>query len=313
MLGARPGMICPACGSRNLPDARFCSSCGARMPDHTDESPSLGGDQLAQEMAAVRPAVERGLGGPAPDARQAALFAARMRARCPHCGTPASPMPYFSRGVNVGKAVALMLPFNVLGPLVFFLFRKDRVICSACMRVLPGERALPLLDAFSSDGARALQGPAGADALMNVLEAERDLAVLDARHRRLRGRAVALAIVSAGFGALALAGGAGDGQATMGLMIMGLPAALAAAWSTIRSRALGREVMSKRQRQRTLGVLSLARAHGGRLSVTLVASELSLDLQEAERLLDSLVDGRRVDLQVDDAGRVSYVFPELID
>jgi hypothetical protein len=283
------------------------------MAGPAEESSSSGGDQLPHEIAAVRPAVERGLGGAPRDARQAALLAARMRALCPHCGTPARPMPYFSRGVNIGKAAALMLPFNFVGPLVFFLFRKDRVICSVCMRVLPGERAMPLLDAFSSDGARALQGPAGTDALMNVLEAERDLAVLDARHRRLRGRAVGLAIVSAGFGALALAGGAGDGEATLGLVIMGLPAALAAVWSTIRSRALGREAKSQRQRQRTLGVLSLARAHGGRLSVTLVASELSLDLQEAERLLDSLVDGRRVDLQVDDAGRVTYVFPELID
>jgi hypothetical protein len=266
------------------------------MSVHAEESPASGERELAGR-----------------DARQAVLLSARLRALCPHCGTPVRPMPYFSRGVNIGKAAVLMLPFNVLGPLVFFLFRKDRMICSTCMRVLPGERPLALLDAFSASGARALEGPAGAGALMNVLEAERDLAVLDTRQRRLRGRAVGLAIASAGFGALAVASGISDDHASFGFIVMGLPAALAAAWSTIRSRALGRQASEQRQRQRTLGVLSLARAHGGRLSVTLVASELSLDLQEAERLLDSLVDGRRVDLQVDDTGRVTYVFPELID
>ena len=46
--------------------------------------------------------------------------------------------------------------------------------------------------------------------------------------------------------------------------------------------------------------------------MTTVAAHMRLDLQEAEALLDSMVDGRRVDVHVDDAGRLTYVFPELI-
>src|SRR5262249_14565189 len=79
----------------------------------------------------------------------------------------------------------------------------------------------------------------------------------------------------------------------------------------LRSSTLGRLAAMKRRRQERLQIVELARAHEGRLNVTLVASHLHLDFQEAESALDTLVDGQRVDLQVDDQGRVTYVFPEL--
>jgi hypothetical protein len=68
---------------------------------------------------------------------------------------------------------------------------------------------------------------------------------------------------------------------------------------------------AKRMREETLQVLDLARRYDGRLTVTLVASHLSVDFPEAERMLDRLVDGRRVDMLVDNDGRITYVFPEL--
>jgi hypothetical protein len=66
-----------------------------------------------------------------------------------------------------------------------------------------------------------------------------------------------------------------------------------------------------RQRQRVQEILTMARANAGKLNVTMVASQLHLDFPEAEALLDRMVDGRRVDVEVDDQGRMNYVFPEL--
>jgi hypothetical protein len=59
-------------------------------------------------------------------------------------------------------------------------------------------------------------------------------------------------------------------------------------------------------------VIHLARQHQGRINVTLVSAALGLDFKEAEALLDSMVDGQRVDMDVDGEGRVTYVFPELL-
>jgi hypothetical protein len=39
---------------------------------------------------------------------------------------------------------------------------------------------------------------------------------------------------------------------------------------------------------------------------------LGIDFKEAEHILDTLVDGHHVDVEVSDEGRFFYVFPDLI-
>src|SRR6185295_19477650 len=106
----------------------FCAACGARVAG------ALGPPgALSMAMPVMAP-----------------LAPAPMLLACRSCGRAMRPVPYFSRGVNVAKALALMVPFNVLGPLAFFFLRKDRLICAFCKDVMSGEVAVPLLGAFSS-------------------------------------------------------------------------------------------------------------------------------------------------------------------
>jgi hypothetical protein len=143
--------------------------------------------------------------------------------------------------------------------------------------------------------------------------ARHEILDLERRSRRNRVRAWAFGITTGflgGIGGWAAADSAHE-PAAFFLTVGGLTGVGAVATAR-RSRSQGQLAATKRHRQRVQQVLALARAHQARLSVTLVASHLGLELREAEELLDSMVDGRRVDLQIDDQGRVSYVFPELL-
>jgi hypothetical protein len=58
-------------------------------------------------------------------------------------------------------------------------------------------------------------------------------------------------------------------------------------------------------------LFALAEARGGILRVVDVARELTVMSEEAEALLDGLVDELRVSMQVTDEGEIQYVFREL--
>ena len=61
----------------------------------------------------------------------------------------------------------------------------------------------------------------------------------------------------------------------------------------------------------TARVFRLAKRYGGVLTVSDVVTELGIDPEDAEKLLDSVTDGNRVDINVDNDGVVRYVFSEL--
>jgi hypothetical protein len=245
---------------------------------------------------------------------QAGAVALRRGTYCPRCEQRTNPQPYFSRGINVAK-LAILLPFTFVGPILFFLIRKDRLVCSWCRALLPGELQRGMFDAFSPlplaampEG--ALVPAATAEALMAAEEASHEIARLERRSRRNRARSWLFAIFTGLFGTLGGAVAAGPGNPEALFVMSGLSAAGGLA-TRRRGRRQKMEAEAKRQRQRVLQVLALARAEGGRLTVTTVSSHLALDFREAEALLDSMLDGRRVDVQADDQGRVIYVFPEL--
>jgi len=69
---------------------------------------------------------------------------------------------------------------------------------------------------------------------------------------------------------------------------------------------------ASRGRSSVQELFRLARRHRGVLTVSDVVSELGLEPQDAERLLDEVADGTRVDIEVEQDGVVRYVFRELV-
>jgi hypothetical protein len=59
-------------------------------------------------------------------------------------------------------------------------------------------------------------------------------------------------------------------------------------------------------------IFRLAKRYDGVLTVSDVVSELGVDPQEAEGILEGLTDGQRVDMQVDRDGVIRYVFREFM-
>ncbi len=58
-------------------------------------------------------------------------------------------------------------------------------------------------------------------------------------------------------------------------------------------------------------VFKLAYSLGGRVTVSDIVIETGLSVDEAESLLQSLVDNARVRMEVDDRGMLTYEFPEI--
>ncbi|MCE2455046.1 MAG: hypothetical protein J4G12_04400 [Gemmatimonadetes bacterium] len=66
-------------------------------------------------------------------------------------------------------------------------------------------------------------------------------------------------------------------------------------------------------RQRVVSaILHLARATGGRLTVTDVASQLSISFKAAETTLNAMEDGVRIVSEVSTEGVIYYEFPEIL-
>ena len=57
----------------------------------------------------------------------------------------------------------------------------------------------------------------------------------------------------------------------------------------------------------------LAKCRGGKLTLSDVVIETGMELKKAERYMDSIVDHSRVSMEVEDSGRLIYVFPELLE
>ena len=59
-------------------------------------------------------------------------------------------------------------------------------------------------------------------------------------------------------------------------------------------------------------IFRLAKSRGGHVSLSEVVVETGLELERAEKYMDSMVDSAHVAMEVDKDGRLYYVFPELI-
>jgi hypothetical protein len=61
-----------------------------------------------------------------------------------------------------------------------------------------------------------------------------------------------------------------------------------------------------------VSMFRLAARNNGRLTISDVVVETGLDLDKAEKLMDRMVDGAHVQIDLNDKGMIFYIFPEII-
>lgn len=126
-------------------------------------------------------------------------------------------------------------------------------------------------------------------------------------------RFVGAAFVAGGVAAAALATlilGTGAAGISTALLAGGLAVFLGLR-ALRRARALDEEARVKERRALEGRILALAQRHEGELTATIVATDLGVRAEEADRALTALVDGQRVVLEVDETdGTQHYVFRE---
>ena len=264
-------MYCSTCGSFVPPGRRACGTCGASI---ARDRPLPAGPHARHALAENRPA-------------------AALRAHvCPRCTYQGEGIGYFSRGSRLAALIAVTIVTvgaMGVGGLIYYLVRREDLICPRCgyRWGRNGERAL----ALAPRPASALEPPAAAARVPHegVKRAWSILLFLFAACLMMAG--IALGEVGMVAGALLAAGG--------GAVLL---------------QAAGRD--KERRREALLAalqlpVLKLAARQGGRLTVSEVAAHLGWPLRRAEKVLQSLDDGVRVDSEVTDDGVIVYDFREL--
>ena len=250
----------------------YCSTCGALIVEGRSRCDTCG-------AAVYRP----------PPAERVALTSPSVTATCPRCGYRGEGITYFSRGSHVAALVGItLLTAGMMGAggLIYYLVRRDHLVCPRCGRGWGRNGAVALVPGSAGGAASApmvMRGGGGSS----------------------QGWAVALFVIAA---MLAL----------VAIMSTELPPLLAAGIAAAGGAALSRAASRERERRREallsalqLPVLQLAGRQGGQLTVTEVAAELGWTLRRAEKVLQSLDDGLRVTSDVTDEGVIVYAFPEL--
>lgn len=211
-------------------------------------------------------------------------------ATCPRCGYRGEGVSYFSRGGHIAGAVGLTLltaGMMGVGGLIYYLLRRDHVVCPRCGRGWGKEGEIALLPAAQPAGGSTMPSlPSGG------------------------GGKQAAAVLLFLFAALMVVIGIAAGE-----FVPAIIGSVSASAGIAMHRAAGLE----RQRRRDalisalqLPVLKLAGQKRGQLTVTEVATELGWTMKRAEKVLQSLDDGLRVTSEVTDEGVIVYEFPELL-
>lgn len=250
----------------------YCSTCGARLVDGRSRCDTCG--------AAVQRSV-----APAPRAWNPVVTAT-----CPRCGYRGDGVTHFSRGSHVALAVGLTLltaGAMGVGGLIYYLVRREHVICPRCGRGWGKHGTMALVPAGTHGNGAPVPVAVGGG----------------------NGKQVASVLL---FILAAVLFVVGIGASEFAPVVIGSVAASAGI-------ALFRSATIERQRRREallsalqLPVLQLAGRRGGQLTVTEVAAELGWTMRRAEKVLQSMDDGLRVTSDVTDEGVIVYEFPELI-
>lgn len=59
-------------------------------------------------------------------------------------------------------------------------------------------------------------------------------------------------------------------------------------------------------------IFKLAQGMKGRITLSDIVIATNLNMKDAEQLIDSMIDGIHITMEVNDKGRVIYEFPEII-
>ena len=79
--------------------------------------------------------------------------------------------------------------------------------------------------------------------------------------------------------------------------------------SSVREHSVGESTAAPEAMDLELRILKLAQEHNGRLTVVLTATELGVQLAEAEAKLDDLARSQHANIEIEDHGVVVYDFP----
>ncbi len=217
-------------------------------------------------------------------------FHASVR-RCPRCGYQGDGIPYFKRPSHVALLIGVSLFTYGLGGLGYWLFRRNRIICPNCgLGWHYYYEALP--PAPEGKGPPLLAGGEGPPLPHGGLL------------RRILG--VGLILVATLLVVLGIA--EGEAAAIITGSVMGV-SGTGSFWWGLRALNERRKALMQRLQQR---VLRLAHHHGGTLTVTEVAADLSLSLPAAEKVLVAMDDGFRVRSEISKEGVLYYEFPEVL-
>lgn len=251
----------------------YCSTCGAQLVEGRSRCDTCG---TSVHRAAV------------PTDR--AWNALPVTATCPRCGYRGEGISYFSKGTHVAAVVGLTLitaGMMGVGGLVYYLVRRDHVVCPRCGRGWGKQGMVALVPASSGETMRMASPTPSAGG-----SGKQTLSIL----------MFLLAAV------LVVIGIAASEIAPVFIASIAATAGIALHHSASIERQKRREALLSALQ---LPVLQLAGRKGGQLTVTEVAAELGWTMRRAEKVLQSMDDGLRVTSDVTDEGVIVYDFPEL--
>ena len=204
--------------------------------------------------------------------------------QCLNCGARVEPAPYFSRSVNMLKLVLLGL-LNIIIGLIYYMVRRNSTLCPVC------NKSKGFI--IKADGYQTQQPAAfGTTARTKGLAPGIILSVLGG---------VILAPLLAGDTSHAIVRLLGSGALLIpGIYFMFL-------FSTSKKAAA-----QEKQNSDFVRIMNLAAQNNGVVTVTMVARTLGVDFNRAEEIINSYVDGFRLDMEVDDDGVIRYVFREML-
>jgi hypothetical protein len=274
-------MYCSTCGSSIPAGQRECGTCGsvAALPPSSSAQPSGAGGGAVEGAAATAPFLN--------------LAPITI---CPRCQYQGQGLPYFSRGPHVAGLVAatlFTLPYALgAGGVVYYGLRHDHRVCPRCGFGW-GKRGAGVLPTSAPWRGHSSHG--GSDVPIQ---------------RGNEGVLQVWSVILLAFSAILMLLGVLEGLPAMFVF------ALAAGGggflcrrAASRSRARRREALLAALQMR---VLKLAGERRGRLTVTDVAASLGWPIRRAEKVLNSLDDGWRVNSEVTDEGVIVYEFRELL-
>ncbi len=212
--------------------------------------------------------------------------------RCPRCSYHGEGIAYFRLAGHVGLLMGVSLFTYGFGGLVYWLARRRHLICPRCG--LGWENASLALQATGPEPERRLIEEQPDEPLPSTGIKRRIAGVV-----AVLGATVA---VLAGFFA-----GAGPVAVVVGSVIGGA-GSLTFYWGWQGLQERRKAIMQRLQRR----ILRLAAMKEGTLTVTEVAAELNLSIEDAEKILIAMDDGFRVRSDISNEGILYYEFPEIL-